>query len=96
MSDLFDNLRSDGSSSMTFEEEEGGGTSANRFNDFSSYEDLDDDPRPREEQKRRGRRGKHFLGMTPGQRFILVFLLFVLSMMFSSACLVLTGKVVIF
>jgi hypothetical protein len=95
MSDLFDDLRSDGSSTMNFEEE-GGSTTASRFNDFSSYEDLDDDPRPREEQRRRrGRKGKHFLGMTPGQRLILVFLIFVLSLIFSSACLILTQTIVI-
>ncbi len=97
MSDLFDDLRSDGGGAMNFEEEEAGTTSANRFSDFDSYEDLDDDPRPLEEQGRPGRKkGKNTLGMTPGQRLVLMFLLFVLSVIFSSACLLLTGRVVIF
>ncbi len=97
MSDLFDDLRSDGGGAMNFEEEEAGTSSASRFSDFDRYEDLDDDPRPIEEQGRpRGKKGKNTLGMTPGQRLVLVFLIFVLSIIFSSACLLVSGRVVIF
>lgn len=97
MSDLFDDLRSDGGGAMNFEEEEAGTSAASRFSDFDNYEDLDDDPRPREEQGRpRRKKGKNALGMTPGQRMVLMFLIFILSVIFSSACLLVTGKVVIF
>lgn len=97
MSDLFDDLRSDGSGAMNFEEEEVAGAPATRMNNFDNYEDLDDDPRPREEQGRpRGKKGKKAFGMTPGQRLILVFLFFVLSVIFSSACLFFTGSIEIF
>jgi len=97
MSDLFDDLRSDGGGAMQFDEEERGSSSRSNFSDFDKYEDLDDDPRPREERGRaRRKKGKGFLGMTPGQRFVLVFLLFVLTFVFSSACLLVTQKIVIF
>ena len=41
----------------------------------------------------RQRRGGTLLGMTPGQRFVLVLLLFMMSCVMGIACLVLTGKV---
>jgi len=97
MSDLFDDLSSDGGGAMPFEDEEGGSSSTSKYTDFDKYDDLDDDPRPREEQGRtRRKKGKGFLGMTPGQRFVLVSLLFILTLIFSSACLLVTNKIVIF
>jgi hypothetical protein len=96
MSDLFDDLRSDGGGNMQFDEEERGKASAGKYSDFDKYDDLDDDPRPRDEQGRpRRKKGKGLLGMTAGQRFVLVFLLFILSLIFSSACLLVTGRIVI-
>lgn len=96
MSDLFDDLRSDGSGAMQFDEEEAGSSSMSNFSDFDKYEDLDDDPRPRDERRRaRGKKGKGFLGMTAGQRFVLTLLLFVLTLIFSSACLLVTGRIII-
>lgn len=96
MSDLFDDLRNDAGGSMNLEDEEGGTFSSVRYDNFE-YQDLDDDPRPLEEQERpRRKAGKHFLGMSPAQRMVLSFLLLVLSLVFSSACLLVTQKVVIF
>ena len=34
-----------------------------------------------------------FLGMTPGQRFVLAFLLFLTSVILSALCLLVTGKI---
>ena len=97
MSDLFDDLRSSSEGSMQFEEEEGAAKPFSDFSDFDSYDDLDDDPRPKEDRPRaRKKKGKGFLGMTAGQRFVLVFLLFILSVVFSSACLLVTNKIVLF
>ena len=97
MSDLFDDLRGNAGSSMQFEEEEAGAKPFSDFSDFDSYDDLDDDPRPKEDRPRaRKKKGKGFLGMTAGQRFVLVFLLLILSMVFSSACLLVTNKIAIF
>jgi hypothetical protein len=97
MSDLFDDLRSDAGGSMNLDDEEGGTLSAGRFEDFE-YQDLDDDPRPLEEQERpRAKKERsNFLGMTAGQRMVLAFLLLLLSLVFSSACLFVTGKIMIF
>lgn len=97
MSDLFDDLRNDAGGSMNLEDEDAGSLSAGRYDNFE-YQDLDDDPRPLEEQERprKKKEGKSFMGMTPGQRMILVFLLLVLEVLFGSACLVVTGKILIF
>jgi hypothetical protein len=96
MSDLFDDLRSRSGGSLQFEEE-GEDTSFADFSSLESYDDLDDDPRPKEDRPRaRKRRGKGFLGMSAFQRFVLVFLLFILSVVFSSACLLVTNKIVVF
>ena len=94
MSDLFDDLRSEGSGAMQLDDEQEA-VSFTDFSDFDNYNDLDDDPRPHEDRPRaRLEKGKGFLGMTAGQRFVLVFLLFVLSLIFSSACLLVTGRIV--
>ncbi|NUM46796.1 MAG: hypothetical protein HUU38_18990 [Anaerolineales bacterium] len=97
MSDLFDDLRNDAGGPMNLEDEEGGNLSAGgRYENFE-YQDLDDDPRPLEEQDRpRKKQGKNFIGMTAGQRMVLAMLLFMLSVIFSSACLFITGKIVLF
>ena len=57
----------------------------NQFDDdFEFSEDqLWGDPEPKPQ----------FLGMTPGQRFILAFLLFLTSVILSAFCLLVTGKV---
>lgn len=96
--DLFGDLRNKGGGSMSLDDEEEGGTAFSDFSDFDSMEDLDDDPRPMEDRPRTRRKkgkGKGFLGMTAGQRFVLVFMLLILSMIFSSACLLVTGRIVI-
>ena len=36
---------------------------------------------------------KEFLGMTPGQRFVLAFLLFLTSTILAGFCLVVTGRI---
>ncbi len=36
---------------------------------------------------------KQFLGMTPGQRFVLAFLLFLAATILAAFCLVVTGKI---
>jgi hypothetical protein len=96
MSDLFDDLRNEGSGAMRFDEEEEAPVAFTDFSNFDNYDDLDDDPRPQEDRPRASRRkGKGFLGMTAGQRFVLAFLLFVLSLIFSSACLLVTGRILI-
>jgi len=94
MSDLFDDLRSEGSGAMQFDDEQEA-VSFTDFSDFDNYDDLDDDPRPREDRPRaKLRKGRGLLGMTAVQRFVLAFLLFVLSLVFSSACLLVTGRIV--
>lgn len=94
MSDLFDDLRNDSGGTMNLDDEEGGNLSSGRYDNFE-YQDLDDDPRPLEEQDRPRvkKTGGNFLGMTPAQRLVVIFLLFALSLMFSSACLFITGKI---
>lgn len=94
MSDLFDDLRNDAGGSMNLDDEEGGNPSAGQYESFE-YQDLDDDPRPLEEQDRpRVKKASgSFLGMTPAQRMVVMFLLLALSVMFSSACLFITGKI---
>lgn len=97
MSDLFDDLRNDAGGPMNLDEEEGGAEASGAYESFE-YQDLDDDPRPLEEQERprKKKAGGNFLGITAGQRLTLVFLLFLLSVIFSSACLLVTGKIVPF
>jgi len=95
MSDLFDDLRSDAGGPMNLDDE-GDGLSSNRYDSFE-YQDLDDDPRPVDEQDRKRKKsGKKAKGMSPGQRMILAFLLFMLSLIFSTACLFVTGRIVPF
>jgi hypothetical protein len=57
----------------------------NQFDDDFEFseEQLWGDPEPKPQ----------FLGMTPGQRFILAFLLFLTSVILSAFCLLVTGKV---
>ena len=94
MSDLFDDLRSEGSRAMQLDDEQEA-VSFTDFSDFDNYNDLDDDPRPQEDRPRAGlEKGKGLLGMTAVQRFVLAFLLFILSLVFSSACLLVTGRIV--
>ncbi|GAB4580347.1 MAG: hypothetical protein Fur0022_30870 [Anaerolineales bacterium] len=95
MSDLFDDLRNDGGGPMNLDDEEGGNPSGTRYDNFE-YQDLDDDPRPLEEQERPRKKVGKNRGMTPGQRMVLAFLLFSLSLIFSSACLLVTGRIVPF
>jgi hypothetical protein len=69
MSDLFDDLRNEGSGAMRFDEEEEAPVAFTDFSNFDNYDDLDDDPRPQEDRPRASRRkGKGFLGMTAGYR----------------------------
>lgn len=95
MSDLLNDLRGEPDDGMRFDEEEGSNVFTD-FSDFDTLDNLDDDPRPPTTRERRSRGSGRFLGMTAGQRFVLVLMLFLLSLMFSSACLIITGKVVVF
>ncbi|NJN44691.1 MAG: hypothetical protein HC806_08220 [Anaerolineae bacterium] len=52
MSNLFDDLRGDSNESMRFDEEDREELSLGDFSSLDSFTDLDDDPRPQEEQPR--------------------------------------------
>jgi len=52
-------------------------------------------PPEKQQGSRGGAAGKRFMGMTPFQRFIIVFLLFLICCVLVSFCLLLTEKIVL-
>ena len=61
MSDLFDDLRSEGSGAMQLDDEQEA-VSFTDFSDFDNYNDLDDDPRPQEDRPRAGLEKEGIIG----------------------------------
>ncbi len=62
----------------------------------SSYPEEAIPPEPETKSERRRRESGPFLGMTPAQRLVIVLMLFILTCVLGTLCLLLTGKVVPF
>ncbi len=69
---------------------------------FDNLRDLSDDsklfaePAVEASTPQRRRSGRRFLGMTPGQRFLLSILLLATVMVMGAMCLLVTEKVIVF